>query len=158
MEFFLIKRTEEHTKEFLNWCYEGIYSFYDNNIQKEKIENIISLTGSDMAFSVVNEKGELVGNCEFYDVSDEDEDTILAVGVQMKPSLTGNGYGEEFCRVIINEGREKLNYKYLELAVVDFNKRAKRVYEKIGFKEIGEEYFVIRGDKYRFIIMAKTFN
>lgn len=158
MEFFLRKRTEKDTKEFLTWCYEGIYSFYDNNIQQEKIDDIISLTGSDRAFSVVNEKEELVGNCEFYDISDDEENTILSVGVQMKPSLTGKGHGEEFCRAIINQGRECLNYNYLQLSVVEFNKRAERVYEKIGFKKIDEAYYVIRGNEYKFIVMDKEFN
>ncbi|WP_032121174.1 GNAT family N-acetyltransferase [Clostridium amazonitimonense] len=157
MKFSLKVRTEQDTKKILNWCYEGIYSFYDNNIQQEKIDNIISLTGSDRAFSVVNEEGELVGNCEFYDVSDNEEEEILAVGIQMEPSLTGRGYGTEFSRAIIEEGRERLKYDYLELSVADFNTRARKVYEKIGFKKIDEIYNEIRGNKYKFIIMAKKF-
>lgn len=160
MEFFLRSRTEEDTNEFLTWCYEGIYSFYDNNIQQEKIDGIINATHSDRAFSVINKEGELVGNCEFFNVSDDedDEEEILAAGVQMKPSLTGKGFGTDFSKAIVQLGRERLHYDRIELAVVDFNKRAIRVYEKVGFLKKGEFENEIRGKNYRFIIMAKQFS
>ena len=157
MKFFLKVRTEEDTKEFLTWSYDGVYSFYDNNIQQEKIDDIISLTGSDRAFSVVNENDELVGNCEFYHYEDDGK-KILALGVQMKPELTGKGHGTEFCKAILEQGREKLKFNYIELAVVDFNKRARKVYENIGFKKIDEFDNNIRGNNYKFIAMSKNYD
>lgn len=157
LEFFLRFRNEEDTNEFLTWSYEGIYSFYDNNIQQEKVDSIINATNSDRAFSVINEEGDLVGNCEFFNVSD-DEEEVLGIGIQMKPSFTGKGYGTEFFKAIIEQGRDRLHYNYLELAVVDFNKRAIRVYEKVGFLKKEEIKNKIRGKSYRFIIMAKKFN
>lgn len=38
MSFIIRKRTEEDVNQFLTWTYEGIYSFYDNNIQEEKVD------------------------------------------------------------------------------------------------------------------------
>ena len=92
---------------------------------------------SDKAFSVVNEDNELVGNCEFFDVGDEGEE-IIAVSVQMKPTLTGNGHGINFVNAIIEQGRGLFKFNHLELIVVDFNIRAIKVYEKVGFRKIGE--------------------
>ncbi|HCQ91133.1 MAG TPA: GNAT family N-acetyltransferase, partial [Clostridium sp.] len=53
-------------EDILTWKYDGIYSFYDNSIQKEKIEWIESFIDSDDNFSIYNEQNELVGNCSFY--------------------------------------------------------------------------------------------
>ncbi|GKX29486.1 N-acetyltransferase [Vallitalea longa] len=156
MNFELRIRTESDTQEFLTWSYEGEYSFYDNAIQQEKIDNIKSLTGSDKAFSVYNEKNELVGNCEFYDVGD-DGVLFYAVGVQMKPSLTGQGHGLTFCKAIIEHGRKTLGFNELGIAVADFNKRARRVYEKLGFEFVEDQVWNIRGNDYKFIIMEKNF-
>ncbi|WP_369679341.1 GNAT family N-acetyltransferase [Terribacillus saccharophilus] len=57
---------------------------------------------SDRAFSVVDEEGNLAGNCEFYNVQ-EDEIEILVVGLQMKPSLTGQGLGSWLLQTLISE-------------------------------------------------------
>lgn len=73
----------------------------------------------------------------------------------MKPSMTGQGYGSEFVKAIIEQGRDVLKYNHLELFVVDFYKRAIRTYEKEGFKKKGEFQNVIRGNNYNFIIMEK---
>lgn len=156
MNFEFRIRTESDTQEFLTWSFEGEYSFYDNGIQQEKIDSIVSLTGSDKAFSVYNEDNELVGNCEFYDVGDDGE-ILYAVGVQMKPILTGKGYGEAFCKAIIEYGRKVIGFNRLGIAVADFNKRARRVYEKLGFELIEEDVWNIRGNDYKFIIMEKNF-
>ncbi|GIN39243.1 GNAT family N-acetyltransferase [Heyndrickxia oleronia] len=154
MSFIIRKRTLEDVNQFLTWTYEGIYSFYDNNIQQEKVDGFKQSIDSDKAFSVVNEDNELVGNCEFFDVGDEGEE-IIAVSVQMKPTFTGNGYGISFVNAIIEQGRELFKFNHLELIVVDFNIRAIKVYEKVGFRKIGEIENEIRGRKYNFIIMAK---
>ncbi|WP_433747381.1 GNAT family N-acetyltransferase [Falsibacillus pallidus] len=154
MELTIRRRTEEDINEFITWTYEGKYSFYDNNIQEEKIEGFKESVNSERAFSVIDENENLIGNCEFFDVED-DGDLIVAVGVQMKPSITGKGYGSRFVKAIIEQGRELLNFNHLELAVVDFNERAIRTYEKEGFIKKGEFQNEIRGNRYNFIIMAK---
>ncbi|MFS0560746.1 GNAT family N-acetyltransferase [Terribacillus sp. 179-K 1B1 HS] len=154
MEFFIRRRTNEDINEFIPWTYEGIYSSYDNNIQQEKIDALKKSVNLERAFTVIDDQNNLVGNCEFYDVK-EDENQILVVGLQMKPSLTGQGNGTEFFRAIIEQGRQLLKYDHLELAVADFNKRAIRTYEKEGFVKRGEFENKIRGADYNFIIMAK---
>ncbi|PFA62979.1 alanine acetyltransferase [Bacillus sp. AFS015802] len=156
MELTLRRRTGEDINEFITWTYEGIYSFYDNNSQQEKIEGLRESVHLERAFSVVDEDGNLIGNCEFYDV-EEDGKELLVLGVQMKPSLTGNGYGSSFVKAIIDQGRDRLKFTHLELAVADFNKRAIRTYEKEGFRERGEFSNEIRGQEYRFVIMARDF-
>ncbi|MBW3112436.1 GNAT family N-acetyltransferase [Bacillus sp. MCCB 382] len=154
MQLTIRRRTEEDINEFLTWTYDGIYSFYDNNSQIEKIEGLKQSVHLERAFSVVDENGSLIGNCEFYDVEEDGKD-ILVLGVQMKPSLTGKGQGSAFVKAIIDQGRERLKFSHLELAVADFNERAIRTYEKEGFLVRDEFMNEIRGQEYRFVIMAK---
>ncbi|MCR8848074.1 GNAT family N-acetyltransferase [Rossellomorea sp. SC111] len=154
MELTIRRRNQEDINEFITWTYDGIYSFYDNNSQKEKIDGLKESVHLERAFSVVDENENLVGNCEFYDV-EEDGKNILVLGVQMNPAMTGKGNGSAFVKAIIEQGRERLKFTHLELAVADFNERAIRVYEKEGFWKRDEFKNDIRGQTYRFIIMAK---
>ncbi|MCA1054131.1 GNAT family N-acetyltransferase [Rossellomorea aquimaris] len=154
MSYSLRKRTKEDVAEFITWTYEGIYSFYDNNIQEEKITAYLQSVDKDLFYSVIDDHGRLIGNCEFFDVGDAPE-VVMAVGVQMKPTLTGKGGGLEFIQSIIDVGREIIGFNHLELAVVEFNERAIRVYEQAGFKRKGGFQNKIRGEEYRFIIMER---
>ena len=146
------KPTKSDAEEILNWEYEGEYSFYNNNIQKEKIEWILSFPDSDNVFSIYNENEKLVGNCTFYYI-----DEFFCVGVQMRPDITGKGFGKEFVSSIIDFGREKYNLSYIDLTVAKFNKRAIRVYEKLGFKVIEEFVNTIREEDYDFLAMRLVF-
>ncbi len=156
MELTIRRRTQEDINEFIKWTYDGIYSFYDNNSQIEKIQGLKESVHLERAFSVVDENEYLVGNCEFYDV-EEDGENILVLGVQMNPSMTGKGHGQAFVQAIIDQGRERLKFTHLELAVADFNERAIRTYEKEGFRKRGSFENEIRGKNYPFTIMEKDF-
>lgn len=145
--------TKSDVKDFLTWEYEGIYSFYDNAVDNNKIEWIESFIGSDNTFSIYNECNELVGNCDFYYIGE-----FFCVGVQMRPMLMGRGYGTEFVKSVIDFGNQKYNYSYIDLTVAKFNERAIKVYEKLGFKVIEEFINTIRGVDYDFQAMRLEFN
>ncbi|WP_257788873.1 GNAT family N-acetyltransferase [Clostridium argentinense] len=112
-----------------------------------------SFIDSDDNFSIYNEQNELVGNCSFYYIEE-----FFCLGVQMRPELTGKGFGTEFVRAIINFGKKKYNLSYIDLTVAKFNKRAIKVYEKLGFKIIEEIVNTIRGNDYDFLIMRLEFD
>ncbi len=145
--------TKSDIDDILTWKYDGKYSFYDNDIQKEKMEWIESFVDSDDNFSIYNDSNKLVGNCSFYYIEE-----ILCVGLQMRPELTGKGFGVEFAKSIIDYGREKYKFNYIDLIVAKFNNRAIKVYEKLGFKVIEEFVNTIRGNDYDFLAMRLVFN
>ncbi|WP_346935478.1 GNAT family N-acetyltransferase [Clostridium sp.] len=145
--------TKSDVDDILTWKYDGIYSFYDNDIQKEKIEWIKSFVDSDDNFSIYNDNNKLVGNCSFYYIEE-----FFCVGLQMQPELTGKGFGIEFAKAIIDFGREKYKFNYIDLTVANFNNRAIKVYEKLGFKVIEEFVNTIRGNDYDFLAMRLVFN
>ncbi len=145
--------TKSDLDDILTWKYDGKYSFYDNDIQKEKMEWIESFVDSDDNFSIYNDSNKLVGNCSFYYIEE-----FFCVGLQMKPELTGKGFGVEFAKSIIDFGREKYKFNYIDLIVAKFNNRAIKVYEKLGFKVIEEFVNTIRENDYDFLAMRLVFN
>ena len=145
--------TKSDVDDILTWKYDGIYSFYDNDIQKEKMEFIESFVDSDDNFSIYNDNNKLVGNCSFYYIEE-----FFCVGLQMRPDLTGKGFGIEFAKSIIDFGREKYKLNYIDLTVAKFNNRAIKVYEKLDFKVIDEFVNTIRGNDYDFLAMRIIFN
>lgn len=152
MDFNFTIPTKSDVQDILKWEYEGIYSFYNNSIDKKKIKWIESFIDSDDNFSIYNENNELIGNCSFYYI-----DEFLCVGVQMRPDITGKGFGTEFVKSIINFGKQKYNLNCIHLTVAKFNNRAIKVYEKLGFKVVEEFVNTIRGNDYDFIAMRLEF-
>lgn len=145
--------TKSDVDDILTWKYDGKYSFYDNDIQKEKMEWIESFIDSDNNFSIYNDNNKLVGNCSFYYIEE-----FFCVGLQMRPELTGKGFGVQFAKAIIDFGREKYKLNYIDLIVAKFNNRAIKVYERLGFKVIEEFVNTIRGNDYDFLAMRLAFN
>ncbi len=145
--------SENDAKHIATWKYNGIYSFYDNDKTEAKKEWALNIHNEENAFVIYNEKNELIGNCSF----DYDEGQIM-LGVQMKPDLTGKGMGTEIVETILNFGREKYKFNNIELLVAKFNKRAIRVYEKLGFKIIEEFVWNVNGEEKEFIAMRKEWD
>ena len=65
-----------------------------------------------------------------------------------KPENWGKGYGTEAMELLIDFCWTHINLRRLELGVHSFNKRAKKVYRKLGFVEYGtaHQQFYIDGE------------
>jgi len=85
------------------------------------------------------------------------EDGQMAIGLGLKPELTGQGLGKEFARACIEFGIQRLNYKgnNVKLMVASFNERAIKIYIKLGFKEIEKNVLETSDGYTEFIIMDK---
>ena len=62
----------------------------------------------------------------------------LDIGLGMNPLLCGKGHGASFVQVGMAYAKNHFKAKKLRLTVADFNQRALKTYQKVGFKEIGE--------------------
>jgi len=58
------------------------------------------------------------------------------LGIGIKKGYRGIGIGTQIMKILIQESK-KAGLKILILAVMDTNKTARRLYEKMGFKEVG---------------------
>jgi len=52
-------------------------------------------------------------------------------------NLWGHGYGSEATKLLLEYGFKRLNLHRIQLLVLDFNKRARNMYGKLGFVEEG---------------------
>jgi RimJ/RimL family protein N-acetyltransferase len=62
------------------------------------------------------------------------------------PRGRGRGLGTEATRLIVGHGFEAVGLHRIQLSVFDFNPRARRVYEKVGFTAEGVEREVLLHD------------
>ena len=95
-------------------------------------------------FSIFNEE-EFIGMIQEVRI---EEDNIHIGRFILNPQKTGLGFGTEALKRFVDFILEDDNIKIISLTVFDFNQRAKRIYEKVGF-EINE---VIEAPKLKYIM------
>jgi [ribosomal protein S18]-alanine N-acetyltransferase len=142
--------TQEQAEEIaFQWHYDGEYSFYDMESDREGLAEFITQeTRGNSVFSVLT-NNELIG---FFSVNKVDN-LIYDIGLGVRPDLTGKGVGFKFLKSGIEFVRTEFKPKKLTLSVATFNQRAIKVYRKIGFKEIKTFMQATNGSKFEFIKM-----
>jgi RimJ/RimL family protein N-acetyltransferase len=80
---------------------------------------------------------KLVGNSEVERFSARRQSHVGLLGISIRNGYRDIGIGTEMMRVLVNESR-KAEFKLLILDVFATNGRARHVYEKIGFREVGK--------------------
>lgn len=109
-----------------SWKYEKPYNGYDLYLNEYLLNK--NTWGNEQFVLVNNEDVIAYVACQIFDDD-------MWVGWALKPELCGNGIGNLFIKKCINEliRLNKYNREDIFLKVVDWNKRAIRVYEKVGF-------------------------
>lgn len=157
----IVEWNEGHTIEFLNqWAgpvyeypltREQIERYYEDYITKEKDTLFV--------YQIINEEtNEMIGTIEL-DV----KDTVNKVGRIARfligdEKFRGKGTGKEALLKALKFGFENLKLNKITLGVYDFNTRALRCYEKVGFiiEELKENYRVVNNNCWNLYNMAIT--
>lgn len=129
--------TLETAKEIQTWTYKEPYSLYSFSEDNEVLEELMD--GSYVA--VWNEKdlfgyfcvGKSARVPSGVDAGVYEED-LLDIGLGIRPNETGKGNGKQFLRTILRYAAEQFGEKGFRLTVASFNERARKVYEREGFK------------------------
>ena len=83
-------------------------------------------------FSMIEtESGAFIGNVELMDV----RDSVGELGIAITAEMQDRGFGTEAVRAVTAYGMERLGLRRIILKVYPDNARARRVYEKCGFRE-----------------------
>lgn len=131
-----------------HWKYPEPYSFYDMTADPEDYEEIIrEELRQDYYFQVLNQ-AELYGFFTVYPLGE-----MVELGLGIKPDCTGKGEGEALIRIIMDYIQNNYSISTICLSVVDFNQRAQKIYEKIGFLKTREFLQATNGSTHRFIEM-----
>jgi RimJ/RimL family protein N-acetyltransferase len=91
--------------------------------------------------------GKVIGNSEV-DKGTGKRSHTGSLGIVLRQGYREEGIGTEMLRILTDESR-KSGLKLLRLSVFDSNQRARYVYEKVGFREVGRIPKAMRkGDGY----------
>ncbi len=127
--------------------------------EKDFLEKMM-MDDNNVVLSIITKKDEkLIGNIGLHQIN-------IPVNRVSKRAMLGiaigdleeasKGFGTEAIKLMIDYGFNSLNLHRIELTVFDFNKRAFKAYQKIGFKEEGtkREALYIKGKYHDLIMMA----
>lgn len=124
-------------------------NWYDNLPNRE----------NDFLFAIVipkeSEEDTLIGNCGIHQVNWKDRVGVCGIMIGEK-NYWGKGYGTEAMELLLYYAFNTLNLNRIELMAYDFNQRALKCYEKLGFIEEGlkRQAVFINGDYHDVIIMG----
>ncbi len=119
-----IEPASPETYELLRrWRYPPPYDFYDGDVDPPE--------HPERFFAARDEDGELIGFYYFEPIPPD-----LDYGLGLRPDLTGLGLGLEFFLAGLRFARELYRPARVFLHVAEFNERARRVYERAGFRVI----------------------
>ncbi|GLV54853.1 N-acetyltransferase [Dictyobacter sp. S3.2.2.5] len=167
MTFKFVPMTEQDVRLIAQWRYEEPYDIY--NMVDADVDDALAemLDPRSPHYTVRDEEEQLIGFASFGTsalvwssttpaIYDEDQKTI-AIGLGMRPDLTGQGLGTAFVTAILEFARERFAPEQVRLFVLPFNQRAIRLYEKVGFKRSGS--YIQKSERYgerEFIEMRRS--
>lgn len=101
---------------------------------------------------VVEAQGAFLGTARLH--SFRDDSARYAVGF-FDPDRLGQGFGKEVSRIVVEYAFASLGLRRVDLAVLEFNQRAIRCYERCGFRKVGRlaNAAVIEGQPYADVLM-----
>lgn len=170
--FHFVAMTVDHARRIVEWKYDGLYAFY--NYDKEAGHILDASQWGNTLFAVLDEANELVGELTLGFLDRDDEwvpqavmdkgllvGCILWIGFGLRPDLTGCGHGLSFVNACVDfavsfsQKRYHYTGQYVGLGVYQFNQRAIKVYERIGFIKFIEGCSLINGVEYKTQRMKK---
>lgn len=89
---------------------------------------------------------ELIGNCGLMDLDPLNRSAELGIFIGRRDFL-GRGYGREALSLLLDYAFSFLNLENIMLRVYDFNERAIRCYEAVGFRRIGVRREALRRER-----------
>ena len=92
--------------------------------------------------------GAFLGEAVVNDLDVENESAGFRIGLA-GPHVYGQGYGTEVTRLVVDHVLDAVGLHRLELEVYDFDPRARRVYEKCGFRLEGRRRDALMWDGVR---------
>jgi RimJ/RimL family protein N-acetyltransferase len=113
-----------------------IYSSHTEETVEEYLEKC-NKSPTKHYYGIFLNNGELIGGTDLTHIDQINQIASLGIIIGEKQHWS-KGYGTEAIKLLLDYGFNILNLNNIMLEVVDFNKRAQRCYEKVGFKIIGK--------------------
>jgi RimJ/RimL family protein N-acetyltransferase len=117
---------------------EEEHRWFQDSLKKDAFERPLAIDGRQ------GEDWIHIGSCSFFNHDPVAHHAELGIVIGDK-RFWDQGFGTEAVRLLLKHGFETLNLERIYLGVVEFNHRAQRAYEKVGFVHEGR----LRNDSYR---------
>lgn len=103
--------------------------------QERDFVDSVSRSGYDAAHFAITDKasGRLIGGVDLLETRAENRVATLGIAIGDRTAW-GGGYGTDTMRTVCRFGFEMMNLHRITLEVLAPNRRATRVYEKVGFR------------------------
>jgi [ribosomal protein S18]-alanine N-acetyltransferase len=151
--------TEVNARAATRWCYEPPYDFY--NLDASKLDEIIYnsfLNPVYQYYAVLNSQGTLIAyRCFGKDAQVPGGDysaDALDMGGGLRPDLTGQGLGPQIMRAAMEFARPLFAPRAFRVTVAEFNLRARRACEKIGY--VPAQRFIAPHNGISFVILMRN--
>ncbi|MBT2663297.1 GNAT family N-acetyltransferase [Bacillus sp. ISL-45] len=147
---FTIMTQEQAEDIATNWHYDGEYSFYNIEADREDFEEFLDPDKRGNSTFAVTKEDELMA---FFSVN-KVNDGVFDTGLGMRPDITGKGKGFEFLKAVLDFVQSEHRPAKIMLSVATFNQRAIKVYRKAGFRDGGTFMQDTNGSTFEFLKMT----
>lgn len=107
---------------------------FDVELEREALKKLMR---DDIIFAIVEkDTNKVIGNCGLHMVNDVHRHANFGIFIGEK-TYWNQGIGSEATALILDYGFNIMNLNNISLEVVQYNQRAVRCYEKVGFKYVG---------------------
>ena len=108
---------------------------YASQIEQRKWYEAYAANHNYYIYIIEDEARESIGYTILKDLDHKNRQA--EIGLYLDPKYQGKGYGSDAFRALIRHTFHELNLHRVYLQVIDFNERAIKMYEKLGFKTDG---------------------
>jgi len=143
--------SQDEAEAIARWSYEPPYDFYEAPADEDDLAELLdAAVRTDRYFAAHDGAGQLVGFFEF-----KREDSVVVVGLGLRPDLTGLGLGLTFVEDGLDFARAQFHPLRFRLSVAEFNERAIKVYERCGFTRTRSFLHDTNGGTFPFVEMER---
>jgi RimJ/RimL family protein N-acetyltransferase len=123
--------------------------------EREWIESAQSASAQEHQFAIIRlSDDKLLGNCGIFGIHTPSMNAEVGLFIG-EGENRGRGYGAQAMRMLLSYGFFYLNLENIMLKAFSFNEPAIRMYEKVGFREIGRRRrsYYLNGKRYDDVFM-----
>jgi len=124
---------------------------------KDRMEKDLEESHEDVFYAMIRtlEEDRLIGFLAFFETFWNHGDAWVAIGLG-EAEFWGKGYGSEAMQLALRYAFNELNFHRVTLGVFEYNQRAIRSYQKVGFVEEGRirGEFLRQGKRWDMIFMG----
>jgi ribosomal-protein-alanine N-acetyltransferase len=156
-EFAFSPMTPEAAGEVLHWSYAEPYDLYNEDPESAETTVRALLNPAYRYRTMRTGPGELVAYCCFGAdarvLGGDYTSEALDIGLGVRPDLTGRGQGHRFVRAVLQYASTELPSAAYRVTIAEFNRRARRVWERAGFVE--RQRFRRLSDGLAFVVLVR---